>query len=138
MGIEEASNSRQLVNNHSTLRSKNNAFKWHTYKHTGSSKVDHSVTWCSTCGPGVNWKIKKNYVSITLTKVLLLFNHRSESGYKQWFLVSHSCMSAIHPNHGSAKKRSISFSQINVIPEHNPDSDYITLINLFAVDMSCL
>lgn len=40
---------------------------------------------------------------------------------------------AIHPSQLHPPLRNVSFSQINIVSEHNSGSDYVSITNIFAV-----
>lgn len=81
---------------------------------------------------------------LTLTKVLLLPkpNNTPESGLEPWFLFSVTYMLYLLSNPTTSMRVShqcsVSLSQINIIPEHNPDTYYVSSVNLFAVAINVI
>lgn len=63
-------------------------------------------------------------------------DHRPKSGTAVWFLVSESCtLSFHHPTQTAPCEHinAVSSSQINVISEHNPGGNFISLLNVFTI-----
>lgn len=70
------------------------------------------------------------------------FNNTPESGLEPWFLFSVSYMLYLLSNPTTSMRVShqcsVSLSQINIISEHNPDTYYVSSVNLFAVAINVI